>query len=96
MRLFALALLLGACGEDPPPEPHDIVECDSVWGQNDYTDCEYACAVATTALNAMGPACDADGEESGPVSCQATFEHDGIQGCCATMKPRVLFAECTE
>lgn len=95
MRLFSLALLLVACGDDPPPEPHDVVACDSAWERNEYTECEYACAVATTALGAMGPACEAT-SELGPVNCQATFEHGGIQGCCATMKPQVLFAECDE
>jgi hypothetical protein len=95
----ALLIALVACGggtpppDAPPPGVHELVACDSIWMSNGFTTCEGACVDATTALNAMGPACDGATSLS-PVHCQKTFVYMGTTGCCASEPPQVLFAGC--
>lgn len=93
IRALSLLVLLSACGEDPPPEPHEFVGCDMGWTQNGYTECEGACEDSSRALLASGPSCNGT-TSNGGVSCQKTFEYMGIVGCCISSAPRVLFAEC--
>jgi len=94
MRALALALILVACSEDPPPlPPHEFTDCDAIWEQNGYDQCEAACENSSTALNAMGPAC-AGRTSNGPVSCSKTFVYEGATGCCISSAPSVLFADC--
>lgn len=98
MRVLLIALALAACGSDDtvvePGDPHAAAACDSHWVNNGYTDCEAACVDSVKALNASGPACDAQ-TSAGPVSCVKTFEFAGATGCCATQtKPNVRFGEC--
>ncbi len=95
--LYLVALMsavISACGDDPPPpEPHEVVDCDSTWKQNGYDHCEGPCVTSSTALLASGPSC-AGLTSNGPVSCQKTFEYMEIVGCCISSAPNILFAEC--
>jgi hypothetical protein len=93
IRLIALCSCLAACAEDPPPEPHEFVECDNGWKQNGYTECEGACQMSSPALLASGPSCAAT-TSNGGVNCQKTFEYMDIVGCCIASAPQMLFAEC--
>jgi len=99
MRRLALAFVIPACGathvgpDAPPPGVHDLVACDQVWIANGFTTCEGACVDATTALNAMGPACQAH-TSVGPLACSKTFTYQLATGCCATQPPQILFADC--
>jgi hypothetical protein len=95
----AIVLVLAAChgGSAPAPDTaidiHALVACDQSWIANGFTQCENACVDATTALDAMGPAC-AGHTTVGAVACSKTFVFLGVTGCCATRSPQVLFASC--
>ncbi|MGE0404097.1 MAG: hypothetical protein AB7T06_45740 [Kofleriaceae bacterium] len=93
IRLIVLFATLTACTEEPPPEPHELVECDMGWKQNGYTECEGACQKSSPALLASGPGC-AGTTSNGPVNCQKTFEYMDLVGCCIASSPKMLFAEC--
>lgn len=90
---LALVASLSACTDDPPPAPHELVDCDSGWTQNGYTQCEGACVDSSRALLASGPSCAAT-TSNGGVNCQKTLEYMGIMGCCISSAPKVLFGEC--
>ena len=88
--VIASTLLVTACTGDP----HDLGSCDSTWRQNGATKCEAACESAGPALNASGPSCSAETSAGAPFTCTATFEWDGIRGCCSRDGAQVNFAEC--
>lgn len=95
IRLLVLALAAAGCsgGDDAPVEPHALGDCDKGWTNNGFTQCEAACKNSTVALTASGAACTAH-DTAGPIQCSATFEFQGLVGCCASVKPQVLYAEC--
>ncbi len=98
MRANVLAMMLAAChggtsGPDAPVDIHALVACDQAWNANGFTRCETACVDSTTALDAMGAACQGHTSTS-VVDCAKTFVFLGVTGCCASKSPQVLFAEC--
>ena len=93
MRALVLAVMLIACSDDGPHDPHEIIDCDATWVRNGYTECERACASSTIALNASGPACEAH-TSAGSLSCSKTFVFEGTTGCCTSVAPKQLFGEC--
>jgi hypothetical protein len=92
-RSCALVFALLAACDGGPVDIHAIHSCDDGWKRNGFTDCEAACVASSVALGAMGTACQAT-DVAGPVSCGKTFVFHGVTGCCASMPPQVLFAEC--
>lgn len=99
MRFLALALVLVACSGDDgmvvPVDPHELGECDQIWKNNGFTECEAACKASGPALGASGAACQAH-TSAGAVSCSKTFVFEGAMGCCATnaTTSKVLFGDC--
>lgn len=92
---LVLAAAVGCSTSDPPPrDPHGAASCDGAWTANGYDACEAGCADSGAALGATGPACDATLGSGAPFACTKTFEFDGQVGCCASDKPRVLWADC--
>ncbi len=94
LRPACLALLaLAACGADGIPDPHAQATCDAVWTRNGFEQCEAGCA-DSAALSDAGPACDATTLGGTAFACAATHVFAGVMGCCASVKPRLRFAEC--
>jgi len=91
--LLGVVLVLAACGDDAPVDPHELRTCDQTWINNGYDRCEAACVASATALTAMGPACEAS-TSIGTLNCSKTFVFSGVTGCCATSPGQVLFGEC--
>jgi hypothetical protein len=91
-----VVVLVIACGgsDKPPRDPHAAGDCDGSWTANGYTACELGCADASAALGAMGPTCQGTLATGDAFTCVKTFEFDGQTGCCASDKPRVLWADC--
>jgi hypothetical protein len=95
VKSLLVVLMLG-CGTpaDPPRDPHAAAACDGSWSANGYTECEAGCADSAAALGATGPACDGVLGSGDAFECVKTFEFDGQVGCCASDKPRLLWADC--
>ncbi|MBS1123344.1 MAG: hypothetical protein H6Q90_5572 [Deltaproteobacteria bacterium] len=94
MRSIALALILSACSGGEMVDPHASLGCDQAWVNNGFNECEAACVDSAIALGAMGQACQATIFSGSTVSCSKTFAFQGVTGCCAADRPRILFAEC--
>lgn len=83
-KLIALVFVLGACAADSEPQ-FDLVTCNDGNGL-----CSRACNSQAASPPFTGPRCDSaytirNGEYfdwHSLLSCPATFEWNGIQGCC--------------
>lgn len=96
MRAWFVLVFVTACGggTSTPSDPHDSAQCDHIWQQNGFDQCEAGCADSATALGASGPACSATLATGSAFACVKTFEFHGVTGCCVSDKPSVLFADC--
>ena len=97
MTVRAIALLLvTACGTsgDGMVDRHAPGTCDQIWVNNGFDQCEAGCMDASIALNATGPSCAGKTATGRAAACSATFEFDGVTGCCVSETPHVYFADC--
>ena len=94
MRVLALMFILGCSGTTKPKDPFAAGTCDSHWTENGFTTCDEGCADAAQVLGAMGSACDGMLETGSAFHCIASFDFGSANGCCASDKPNLYFAEC--
>lgn len=92
MRAILILAALASCGGGVEPAgPHVIEPCF----QGTIRQCERACVDPPD--NPSGSACAAlYGPEEQPSQCDATFEFDGVRGCCQIFLGDDVgrFAEC--
>lgn len=95
MKQILVVLVISCGGSDKSPrDPHAAAACDGSWTANGYTDCEAGCADSAAALGATGSGCAGTLASGDAFTCVRTLEFDGQTGCCASDKPRVLWADC--
>lgn len=100
MRILIPILLLAACADSEPADPHELAPCGDGWARvNDTATCEIACQDLTPIADSAGESYASCGARTScHPSHMATF--DGVLGCCNLVhladepEPLVYFRAC--